>query len=409
MEVTLNRRLALSVLRNVRATGRLNSLSPCEIACPSPAPAQRWTHASADLSSLGIAWSFTQDRPFELAVGRADLRVRSSWARNTVYERGLPDLPARAVSAGVSIVCPELLFVELAKDLGTIEHVLLGYELCGTYVRDAGDPRSGPVAYGVSPATSVARIEHFIDSCDRTWGISRARDHLAYVRDNAWSPMEAIIAAFAMLPAYELGYDLGPVVLNKRKRVSDGTGDGSTTGTRVPDLMFEGSAVGFNYEGFEHFDLERLVQAARNVEMDPGNAHAGEELALATESVRTKYVDDARRDRELGAQGLTVFRATKEDLYARGGLDRLMRLGMDALERGSGRELGEQRVALRNPLLAKLRQEAIWAMLPGALGRRSWRAMSKRKGHNRAAMAAAEAEAEAWLNAGAPDGELVER
>ncbi len=381
MEVTLNRRLGLSTLRALRSSGRSLSRTPINIATPNPAPFQRWTRAAANLADYGISWDFTERRPFEIAVTDPMKRVRSKWARNTTYAvrgamhaKGIPGRSAREVGGGVSIVCPELLFVELAQELGFLEHILLGYELCGTYSRDASDPRSGPVRYGVEAVTSASEIACYMEQCEGTRGLQRAWKSLGYVRDNAWSPMEAVLAAFAVLPVDELGYDLGPVVLNPRKKNANLPVDATSSGSRVPDMLFGSSGVGFNYEGEEHLDLAGIASAASRLQMHPEAVSSRDELAMATDTVRAKYVDDVRRDRDLGAIGLTVFRVTKEDLYTRGGLDMLMGQTINALECRGGLFLGEQRNALRNSSLAQLRQEAIWSVLPGEFGRRAWRA-----------------------------------
>ena len=56
-------------------------------------------------------------------------------------------------------------------------------------------------------------------------------------------------------------------------------------------------------------------------------------------SVREKAVDDVRRNRELAADGLTVFPITKEDLREKGGLDRVMRQVVESIERTSSLDM----------------------------------------------------------------------
>ena len=81
---------------------------------------------------------------------------------------------------------------------------------------------------------------------------------------------------------------------------------------------------------------------------------------------------------------MTVFAVTKEDLYEERGLDKLMLQVIEAIERGGRRKLTKQRVMLENPLLASLRQEFIWSLLPGQTGMEAGRRLKERlepKGH----------------------------
>ena len=57
---------------------------------------------------------------------------------------------------------------------------------------------------------------------------------------------------------------------------------------------------------------------------------------------------------------------------------------IEAIERGGRRKLTKQRVMLENPLLASLRQEFIWSLLPGKTGMEAGRRLKERlepKGH----------------------------
>ena len=240
----------------------------------------------------------------------------------------------------------------------------MGMELCGTYSRDASDPRNGNVTYQVPPTTSVEQIRAFVGTCHHVNGLGPARTTLEWLLDNAWSPMEAVVAAMAVLPAERLGYDLWPVDLNVRTDAKGAT----ATDTRVPDLVFRGTDVGLNYDGEGHLPLQGVVDAAMQLAAAPEEGALQEALEDAVRQVREGSVADKRRDRDLGAAGLTVLAMTKEDLYERGGLDRLMLQVMDAVERTGKRNLSRQRTMMQSKLLRDLRQELIWSLLPGKIG-----------------------------------------
>ncbi len=168
----------------------------------------------------------------------------------------------------------------------------------------------------------------------------------------------------AVLPGSMLGYDLWPVDLNVRVA----TGNGATKSERVPDLVFRGTEVGLNYDGEDHLPLQEIVDAAMQLAASPGDESSQKALDRALREVRESAVSDKRRDRDLGASGLTVFAVTKEDLYERGGLDRLMLQVIDAIEHTGKRRLNKQRVMLESELLSAMRQELIWSLLPGRVG-----------------------------------------
>ena len=140
--------------------------------------------------------------------------------------------------------------------------------------------------------TTVERIARFLDACHGVRGLEVARRNLAYVANNAWSPMESIVSALAVKPVEELGYRLGPVRLNVRHENPEELVALGCCRSRVPDIEVEGSSIGFNYDGREHFDLGMLVSEADDFER-----------TRAAREIREKYVDDLRRNRELAALG----------------------------------------------------------------------------------------------------------
>ena len=359
MNITLTGLWALRVMRMVRrgevegsSLNRRVSLSPAD-----SSPRKRWSAASIDLSAFGIA--FDEKHPLTVAVPSAAGRLRMRNVTNTVYSRGLPEGSFIDVGHGVCIPCPELLFIELASVMDAPVHVLLGLELCGRFARDSRDPRDGDVAYGLEPLTSADKIRAFIASCKSVRDLAYAAERAQYVMDNAWSPMEAILATVMRLPYGEFGYDLGPLVLNGRVDAPERLVPYVEKASRVPDIVLEGTRVGVNYDGEIHLDLTEIVRRAA----------AGEDVDEAVERVREKYVDDRRRDRELLMQGYYVLPATSEDLYRDGGLDKLIGQVIELAEQTAGLDLGPQRRMIEFRKYSKGRQRVIWSLLPGVRGR----------------------------------------
>lgn len=321
-----------------------------DLPMPDPAPAKRWTAKCFDLGFLGIdALASGSGRPINVATPNAKKRIRTTGIECTTYAN-LPSGAYVDVGHGVAIASPELVFVELGAHTRPEVQLLLGYELCGGFSRDADSPRDGKVTYGIPSVTTVEKIVAFLAECRYVPGTSSARLMLPYLRENAWSPTEAVIAALAVMEWPELGYELGDVVLNRRINVGHET-------TRVPDILFAGTHVGLNYDGGVHFGLRDIVAAA-------GTSREQEAVAQA----RARIVGDKRRSRELLAAGYTVLPVTSEDLYEKGGLDAVMSQVADLIERETGRDLSEVRTFASSPLIVKERQRLIWSLLPGRRG-----------------------------------------
>ena len=381
MQFTLCKQSALAVLRSLRtssaviigkrgcptegagkAPSRRTDLLP-----PDPSPGKRWTRGLLDGVNLGLSFNFVGKR-LDFAVPDSASRIRVSNSTWTVYAKGIPKgsfIRARCSTEDcvLAISSPELLFVELAKHMHPVEHLMLGHELCGTFSRDAEDPYNGPVTYGVAPATSVERIRRFLVEAKSIHGIDAARTSLEYLNDNAWSPTESLVAALMRLPADSLGYDFGELVLNPR--VSPSTVLPGAANSRVPDIMIAGTPVGVNYDGAVHLDLDSIVDAAREVEANPELLRARESLAKAVRDVRAKVVDDIRRNRELAADGLVVFPVVKEDLYVKGGLDQIAAHLIATIEQLTNRDMTKQKRILQMKRLADARWQMALSLLPG--------------------------------------------
>lgn len=334
---------------------------------PDPSPRRRWVASALPLDELCLGAPPSKERPLCVAVPSQGSRLRSSFAINTVYEAGLPEGSFVGVGEKVQIPSPELLFVELSGVMSVPAHVMLGYELCGSFARDADDPREGDVAFGCEPLTSVAKITAFLDSCRQVVGTGRARRNLAYVQDNAWSPMEAVVATLLSLPVEDLGYGLGPICLNVRHENPKALVERGCAASRVPDMELVGTPLGLNYDGRGHFDLDSIVFA-----------QAGK-AAAAADAVRKKYVDDLRRNRELAAGGHLVLPVASEDLFAQGGLDAVVLEVILALEAFGHSMPTASRACLESGGLATARQELIWSLLPWSEATRYARELATRE------------------------------
>lgn len=367
IRLTVNKLTALRALRVYRQEGRVLPAARCCLPEPSPSPRRRWSARLVPIERLSLDRPPTAECRIDVVVPSARTRMQASFFSCTVRSRGAEEPEYVDLGGGLFIPCPELLFLELADCMSPHALALVGYELCGTYARSAAAPRLGETVFGLQPATSVARIGEFLDGRSDVPRVLLARHALARVADNAWSPMESILALMMRLPVHELGYGVDEIALNTRHDMAPELVDQGVRVSRVPDIEIVGTHVGLNYDGRGHLDLDSVARDART-----GDA------GLAMRAVREKHLDDLRRNRELAAQGKVVLPVTSEDLFAPGGLDALMREVVMVAREFDGLSMSSTRAALDSPNLSSDRQRLVWSLLPWTHGAHHARNMLER-------------------------------
>ena len=370
MKLTVGLSDALRITRALRARRvDLHCLPHGKLQAPDPSPAKRWSAQAVDCDALLLSEPPNPKTPVEVIVGRFDKAPRTKLLHvNTLRDWLLPQNSFIRVSNEIWIPRPEMLFAQMGSLLSPIEHLALALELCGTYTLDAREPYHGASTFGIAPATSEEEIRAFLSSYPQAhiWGMQQARSIEPLIADNSWSPMETSVAAVLSAPVKSQGYGLGPLVLNKR--FAGSSAFVGARASRVPDILFAGTHVGFNYDSSDHLPIDTVAHAGLNLGMNPGSRTRERELDRATRDVRHKFVDDRRRDRELIAAGLQVISVTSEDLYEPGGMDALARWAMGRIEAEGARNLLTQREALASQDLARTRQLLLWSLLPGRHG-----------------------------------------
>ena len=117
------------------------------------------------------------------------------------------------VSATLSPLATEELLASDSFTLYCQRHDLLpsielGMELCGTYTKAAYDTRESFSRYDLPRLTSAQSLEMFLHDNRRIYGVNRAHEALAFVRDKSASPMETALVLLLCLPVSEGGYGL---------------------------------------------------------------------------------------------------------------------------------------------------------------------------------------------------------
>lgn len=366
MKLATNGPSALAIIRALRCGVVAGGLPKdrCQLDSPSPEPHDRWSRKVIDLGPYANLLEPGKGNPLHVVVPSKAERLRMNSVKNTVVESGLASDSFVPLGNGLSVPCPELLFLEMDKYMEPLPQLMLGLELCGTFSRDPKDPLGGRAVLGIEPVTSAERIRDYLERSGIR-GHGQSVELAGCLADGSWSPGEALVAAWAALPFTELGYGLGPVALNDRVRADGDLAHFAAKDSRVPDMLLAGEKVGINYDGEGHLDLGRVIEATAELGRNPGSSDVAKGFETARHDVREKYVDDRRRDRELSAAGLTVFVATKEDLYEPGGLDKLMGQCMVALRNAGVEGLEPQIATIRNKAVAGMRRKMLDAVLVG--------------------------------------------
>ena len=371
MAVTLSHQSALDVIRTLRCEGvSVHDMDTVSLTVPSA-----WVGKRLGIKNFADeTWRWqkpTTGRPLHILVPNQQSRVRSKVVVAHVAWRDMPAGSVLWLDEHSSIVCPELLFLQMAGSFSLSALVMLGMELCGHFSRRADEPLMGDVVDGIPAVTSVERLESYLAGVKGASGLTQARKALEYVRDHAMSAPEAVLATVLGLPTAEGGYGLGPVSLNDRVELDD-SDSLSKVRNRYPDLMFGFAPVGLNYDGAKHFDIVDLMVAAEVFARAdaPERDKAREVLREKLVATRAKVLDDNLRDRQLAAQGRIVFSVTKEDLSDGAHLDGLVRQVLSCAHEVFGVDVDEYLKTLEDTLLTRDRWELLGSLLPrgGARG-----------------------------------------
>ena len=358
MHLCLGGLSALALLRTLRRQNGAPLDTTCGVPEPDPWPQKRWSPRLIPCLDLGRTEPPDAKIPVEVVMPRGARRPKASFLSVTVCEEGIPAGSFVRVKDEFTIPCPELLFLELASVMDRAALELVGYELCGTFARDPTMPRTGPVAHGVAPVTTVDNIAAYLGRCRGVRGLKAARRAIGQVRDNAWSAMEALMALVLVRDVVDYGFGLSGIRLNEREGHGQELAHRGVRSSRVPDISLEDLPVGFNYDGRGHLDLTKL-----KLDTDQPNLQG---LRDALTEVRSKYVDDVRRNRELLARGRIVMPVVAEDLIEDGGFDTCVLEAVLAAERlvGTSGDIGARIRSCLTGDLAAGRQRLIWSLYP---------------------------------------------
>jgi hypothetical protein len=141
------------------------------------------------------------------------------------------------------VASPELLFLELAPELGFLRTVLLGLELCGHGV--GGKTQA---------LTTAARIQRFVARCKGHAGQELAARAAKFVADGSASIMESLLFMVLTLPHRYGGFGLAGARFNAPVQLPPAIEASFGQSKLVVDLFWEqgNKKIALEYDSYEH-------------------------------------------------------------------------------------------------------------------------------------------------------------
>ena len=197
--------------------------------------------------------------PLCTLVGSVDVRTRTPAVLSS-FCSVLPERSFVDAGEGFLMSTPEFCFLQMANRLSLARLIMLGYELCGTYVL----VDKGPAPRRDAPLTTVAKLRTFVEGASNARGRKKALRALHYVLDRSASPMESALAMLLCLPYGLGGYGLPEPRLNYRVDVPPSFRAMADRKHCVCDLCWPESKLAAEYDSeLHHVDPERRESDAR--------------------------------------------------------------------------------------------------------------------------------------------------
>ena len=346
MEAYVAGRHARSLLRRARysAWPRLHACMDVAARTPEGERPQWWRPA---VTMLRPYVDMDAKSPLELYVAGQGSRVRAELASGSACPPHLPrgafvfaELPGDVGS--VRIESPALSFARFAQEVveeesaGGIDAVqtralLLdyGYELCGSYARDALAPLESECHYFLNPTTTSRDLSAWCGSLYRYRHKRRAEACAREVLEGSASPMETLHAIVLSSGPEKGGMALGRPLLNEQLRVGPAERWVLHRHSMRPDLFFPELNLAIEHLGGKH-----------------GSGAA--------------YEEDAAREQVYAALDIALFTTTRRDMETPQNYDLFLRRLIHRLGKERGRSL-ERRLLerLNDPLVTRARWEMV--------------------------------------------------
>ena len=222
--------------------------------------------------------------PVEVLVTDPSARRKSDRLKTRLCTLPLPASSIVRVNKDVSVVSPELCFLQLASVLSVHELIQLGFELCGTYA---------PSPAGVdglrsrrAPLMDVGRLGTLLRAMPGAHGHVRAERAAEFVLADARSPMETLSSMLLGLPGRLGGKGLPKMVLNARIELDDQARKLAHKSYLECDLFWPQARLAVEYEGRKYHEGER------NMASDKARANALRHMGIKVISLFDEHIRD---------------------------------------------------------------------------------------------------------------------
>lgn len=252
MKILLSHTASLETLRRYDLRKRLATGERCTITVPEEPPTQEELKR---LDSLGLSG------PAELLVNDYCHRGSKEPYVLHVMSTPLPKNSVVAIAPGIWCVSPELLAIQMAKDLTLIELIFLLGELFGTYALSEGIEKG--MFTRDAPLTDPERVLALLSKLKAPPGAKKLRRAIRYACVGSASPRETRLSMRLGLPPSLGGYGLKVLSMNEPLEVRR-INSKLERGVRKPDVQLKaqaGSKAGFDgvaldYDGEDHITEE---------------------------------------------------------------------------------------------------------------------------------------------------------
>ena len=158
----------------------------------------------------------------DVLISRASNQNKTKLVKYHLISGKLPSHSFLKVSKGIYVVCPELLFCQMASVFSPVRLLLFGLELCGTYAIRHDDENS--FVPNVTALTTAERIKEYISSLQKCQthfrGIAKAKNIAHYLSNNSASPQESKLYVLLCAPRKLGGFGIKNIKFNQEIQLS---------------------------------------------------------------------------------------------------------------------------------------------------------------------------------------------
>lgn len=224
------------------------------------------------------------DEPLHVVISDRSCHRSLNYAVCHVWN-GPTKLSFHPLGTDLFLSTPEACWRQMAGVTDLVDTILLGYELCSSYVPESEDEE---LPHRL-PLTTPGRLAEFIAKTDEGRGCSIARQALSYVAAGSASPRETAVALFLCLPRSVGGYGLPRPTMNERIPLVRDGGQLTEREYFLADLCWPELKVCVEYDSDAYHSTERRAVA------DSSKRNALQSLGYQVLTLTNQQVKDTRR------------------------------------------------------------------------------------------------------------------